>query len=146
MLELKKEDIFDYLTLYRVKYGFDETNELEIYERNRIRQQKINKLTDFDINLMLSEIKELNSEQELVKDELEVIYNSIIVSNDVLSINDFNKYNDNNYLQQMIIYEFLFNYDEDLVLKLKKAKVKEIVKILSKSKKPNIIFNLSENV
>ncbi|MBE4704201.1 tRNA lysidine(34) synthetase TilS [Spiroplasma platyhelix] len=144
MLELKKEDILDYLTLYRIKYGFDETNELEIYERNKIRQQKINKLTDFDINLMLSEIKELNSEQELLKDELEVIYNSIIVSNDILSVPDFLKYNDNNYLQQMIIYEFLFNYDEDLVLKLKKAKIKEIVKVLSKSKKPNISFNLSE--
>lgn len=146
MLELKKEDILDYLTLYRIKFGFDETNELEIYERNKIRQQKINKLTDLDINLMLSEIKELNSEQELLKDELEVIYNSIIVSNDILSISDFIKYNDNNYLQQMIIYEFLFNYDEDLVLKLKKAKIKEIVKVLSKSKKPNFIFNLSENV
>lgn len=146
MLELKKEDILDYLTLYRIKYGFDETNELEIYERNRIRQQKINKLTDFDINLMLSEIKELNSEQELIKDELEVMYNSIIVSNDVLSINDFVKYNDNYYLQQMIIYEFLFNYDEELVLRLKKAKIKEIVKVLAKSKKPNIIFSLSDNV
>lgn len=144
MLELKKEDILDYLTLYRIKYGFDETNELEIYERNKIRQQKINKLTDFDINLMLSEIKALNSEQELLKDELEVIYNSIIVSNDMLSVPDFLKYNDNNYLQQMIIYEFLFNYDEDLVLKLKKAKIKEIVKVLSKSKKPNLIFSLNE--
>lgn len=144
MLELKKEDILDYLTLYRIKYGFDETNELEIYERNKIRQQKINKLTDFDINLMLSEIKALNSEQELLKDELEVIYNSIIVSNDILSVPDFIKYNDNNHLQQMIIYEFLFNYDEDLVLKLKKAKIKEIVKVLAKSKKPNIIFSLSD--
>lgn len=146
MLELKKEDIFDYLTLYRIKYGFDETNELDIYERNRIRQQKISKLTDFDINLMLSEIKELNSEQELVKDELEVIYNSIIVSNDILSISNFIKYDDNHYLQQMIIYEFLFNYDENIILKLKKAKIKEIVRILSKSKKPNFIFSLSDSV
>ncbi|MGL5268633.1 MAG: tRNA lysidine(34) synthetase TilS [Spiroplasma sp.] len=146
MLELKKEDILDYLTLYRIKYGFDETNELDIYERNKIRQQKISKLTDFDINLMLSEIKELNNEQELIKDELEVIYNSIIVSNDILSINDFIKYNDNYYLQQMIIYEFLFNYDENIVLKLKKAKIKEIVKVLSKSKKPNFIFSLSDSV
>lgn len=146
MLELKKEDILDYLTLYRIKYGFDETNELEIYERNKIRHQKINKLTDLDINLILSEIKALNSEQELLKDELDVIYNAIIVSNDVLSVNDFLKYNDNNHLQQMIIYEFLFNYDEDLVLRLKKAKIKEIVRILSKSKKPNIIFSLNDNV
>lgn len=146
MLELKKEDILDYLTLYRIKYGFDETNELEIYERNRIRQQKINKLTDFDINLMLSEIKELNSEQELLKDELEVIYNAVIVSNDMLSVADFLKYNDNNRLQQMIIYEFLFNYDEDLVLKLKKAKIKEIVRVLAHSNKPNFIFSLSDGV
>jgi len=142
MLELKKEDILDYLVLYKIKYGFDETNELIIYERNRIRQQQINKLTDFDINLMLSEIKELNSEQELLKDELEVIYNTII-NDDVLAINEFEKYESK--LQQMIIYEFLSQYDEQLVLKLKKAKIKEIVRVLTKSKKPNISINLGED-
>lgn len=146
MLELKKEDIIDYLTLYRVKYGFDETNELEIYERNKIRQQTINKLTDLDINLMLSEIKELNSEQELLKDQLEVIYNSVIVADDTLSINEFHKYNDNFRLQQMIVYEFLFNYSEDLVLRLKKAKIKEIVRVLTKSKRPNISISLTHNI
>ncbi|WP_342273219.1 tRNA lysidine(34) synthetase TilS [Spiroplasma endosymbiont of Acasis viretata] len=142
MLELKKEDIIDYLTLYHIKYGFDETNELIIYERNRIRQQQINKLTDFDINLMLSEIKELNSEQELLKDELEVIYNTII-NDDVLAINEFKKYEFK--LQQMIIYEFLSQYDEELVLSLKKAKIKEIVRVLTKSSKPNITICISEN-
>ncbi|MCL8210169.1 tRNA lysidine(34) synthetase TilS [Spiroplasma attinicola] len=146
MLELKKEDIIDYLTLYRVKYGFDETNELEIYERNKIRQQTINKLTDLDINLMLSEIKELNSEQELLKDQLEVIYNSVIVADDTLSVNEFHKYNDNFRLQQMIVYEFLFNYSEDLVLRLKKAKIKEIVRVLTKSKRPNISISLTHNI
>lgn len=146
MLELKKEDIIDYLTLYRIKYGFDETNELEIYERNKIRQQTINKLTDLDINLILSEIKALNSEQELLKDQLEVIYNSVIVADDILSINEFHKYNDNFHLQQMIIYEFLFNYSEDLVLKLKKAKIKEIVRVLTKSKRPNININLTHSI
>lgn len=145
MLELKKEDIIDYLTLYRIKYGFDETNELVMYERNKIRQQQINKLTDLDINLMLSEIKELNSEQELIKDELEIIYNTII-SEDVLSITDFIKYNNNHRLQQMIIYEYLSNYNESLVLKLKKSKIKEVVKVLSKSKKPNVVVNLGDNV
>lgn len=145
MLELKKEDIIDYLTLYRIKYGFDETNELEIYERNKIRQQTINKLTDLDINLMLSEIKELNSEQELLKDQLGVIYSSVIVADDTLSLNEFHKYNDNFRLQQMIVYEFLFDYSEDLVLRLKKAKIKEIVRVLTKSKRPNISINLTHN-
>ncbi|MDQ7982960.1 MAG: tRNA lysidine(34) synthetase TilS [Spiroplasma sp.] len=146
MLELKKEDIIDYLTLYRIKYGFDETNELEIYERNKIRQQTINKLTDLDINLMLSEIKSLNSEQELLKDQLEVIYNSVIVADDTLSIKEFYKYNDNSRLQQMIVYEFLFNYSEDLVLRLKKAKIKEIVRVLTKSRRPNISINLTNSI
>lgn len=142
MLELKKEDIIDYLTLYHIKYGFDETNEWIIYERNRIRKQQINKLTDFDINLMLSEIKELNSDQELLKDELEIIYNTII-NDDVLAINEFKKYEFK--LQQMIIYEFLSQYDEQLILSLKKAKIKEIVRVLTKSNKPNITISIGEN-
>lgn len=145
MLELKKEDILDYLTLCRIKYGFDETNDLDIYERNKIRHSQINKLTDFDINLLISEIKELNSELELVKDQLQMIYTTVI-NEDILSVTEFIKYNDNLKLQQMVIYEYLSNYDELLVLKVKKSKIKEIVKVLIKSKKPNIMVNLGDGV
>lgn len=65
-------------------------------------------LTDFDISLMLSEIKELNSEQELLKDKHDTIYNTII-NDDALAINEFNLHQLTNLNYLNLTYNYIPN-------------------------------------
>ena len=71
LLNYKKSDLMDFCTENVVPFGVDKTNFLNIYERNKIRHEVIEKLTDEERKTLIEEIKQKNIELEKLNKELD---------------------------------------------------------------------------
>lgn len=64
LLNFKKSDLLEFCKENQVPYGLDSTNFLNIYSRNKIRHEVVEKLTDEDRSILLKEIDSKNKEME----------------------------------------------------------------------------------
>ena len=62
LLSFTKQDLINYCDQRDIKYYIDETNDSDEYERNRIRHEVVDKLTDFERKMVLLEIEKYNAE------------------------------------------------------------------------------------
>lgn len=60
LLHYSKQNLIDYCRGNNIEYGIDESNLEDCYERNRIRHQKVEKLTQKERKQIVQEIKERN--------------------------------------------------------------------------------------
>lgn len=62
LLSLSRKEILDYCEKKQIPYFLDETNEDTKYERNRIRKEVVEKMSDFERAMVLKEIEKVNAE------------------------------------------------------------------------------------
>ena len=77
LLERTKKELQDYCDQNQVPYGIDESNLQDDYERNRIRHQIVEKLSDGERKELLSRIKEDNRKLENEKKRIHQILKEI---------------------------------------------------------------------
>ena len=142
---MTKEEIEDYNKKNNIPYVIDKTNLEDNYTRNRYRHNIVPFLTKENTNIHLKYLKfsnELNKYYEfvnnLVLQEINKRY-----KDKVLDITDFNKIDD---LLKTKIIEYILddNYDKNLYLVSDKH-INIILDIIT-NPKPNIIFNLPDNL
>lgn len=136
MLDITKEEIYQYLNSKNIKFQEDITNNLDIYKRNVIRK-KINLMSSVKIKEITKEINDINkcliNEEKKVKNMLvKVIFNGRIKCKSFLFLEE--KW------QKKVLYQYLKNIDSCLITE---NYLKRILNILIKSKKPNIIYKLN---
>lgn len=138
MLNVLRKDIVKYLNENKIAYDLDKTNELDIYERNKIRKKilKENQYQKYLNNIIIdNEILKKN------KIELKKEYDLIIDSQGNINLKKL--LNFSLIKQQQIIFMYFNNLNlESLILNRKKSIIKEIVKQLN-SKKPNIFIDIN---
>ncbi|UUD36891.1 tRNA(Ile)-lysidine synthase [Mycoplasmopsis californica] len=59
LFKIRKKQIIDFLDLNKIPYGIDETNFLDIYERNKIRN-KLKNINDNEFNKILEKFLKIN--------------------------------------------------------------------------------------
>lgn len=145
LIYMTKEEIENYNKKNNIPYVIDKTNLEDNYTRNRYRHNIIPFLTKENTNIHLKYLKfsnELNKYYEfvnnLVLQEINKRY-----KDKVLDITDFNKIDD---LLKTKIIEYILddNYDKNLYLVSDKH-INIILDIIT-NPKPNIIFNLPDNL
>ncbi len=137
MLNIKKTEILNYLKKENIKYAIDYTNDLSIYNRNKIRKNINEK--DFDMY-----IKKINYENFLLKEEEKKLkkYYNIIVDENIIYLKKF--FELDVILQQKLLYNYFANNSITIFFKRKKQFLNEILKQII-SNKPNIIIKLDNN-
>ncbi len=140
ILEITREQIIKYLHENKIKYYLDYTNDLLIYERNKIRKLLI-KENNFAKYLAL--IKSANKDLELIQESVNKNYSEIVFNN---KINLPLFYLRTPIEQQRILHMYFCKQDmQYLIINRKKSIIKEVIKQLH-SKKPNIFVYLNNDV
>lgn len=88
LLEWTKKQLLNYCRQHNLNYGYDETNDSNQYQRNRIRHQQINKLTDTEKAQLLQEIKQANDELEKQQCKIKRVLQTL---GNHIDINDYQK-------------------------------------------------------
>jgi len=63
LLKYSKKDLLDYCVINNIEYGIDESNLTNHYQRNKIRHDIVEKLTNKDKKIIIKEINDLNKEK-----------------------------------------------------------------------------------
>ena len=130
LLSCTKQILLDYCRENNIPYAIDKTNLEDKYERNKIRHQIIENLTEEERYNLLREIKFRNEAVE------EVMHN--IESIDIHSASSLSSLNETE-----IIYAIQALANECQIYKISKENLSEIIKIIS-SKKPNVILRYKD--
>ena len=62
LLDFEKNELLDFCELNNIEYGIDESNNTDLYERNRIRHSKIDKMSSNEKDKLIIEIKKKNDD------------------------------------------------------------------------------------
>lgn len=140
MLKVKREYIIETLKTNNIDYILDYTNELDIYQRNRIRKDIID---NENIDIYLKQIDNKNEALNHQIKQVDIAYKQVVVNNRI-DLKIFS--NLEHEIQERIIFNyFKSNNFLSKIIKLKKQRIKELVKQLI-VKKPNIIFRIDDEV
>ncbi len=75
LIKLRKTEIINYCLTNNIIYGIDESNLSSVYTRNRIRQEKLEKLTAEEVEVLLKEMQDKNLNLQKDLDYLKNKYN-----------------------------------------------------------------------
>lgn len=114
LLDKTKKELQLYLEENGIPYGIDESNLSDDYSRNKIRHQIIDKLNAESRKEILLEIKEKNSELELVNTKVE----SFINKRTIFPANEFLNFE---YLNELIRYLLSQDLSDDHIKEIIKA-------------------------
>lgn len=135
LLNMTKKDVMSYNLEQKVRYAIDQTNLLDIYERNKIRHHIIERLSAEERNNILLEIdnenKNLMLEQNCVQE----------FNKKYIDIDDLANYS----ILQINMILFRLCKDIDYQYELTHKQVKEIIKLMYSSK-PNVISKMNKNL
>ena len=76
LLDYTKQDLIDYCNKHHLEYYDDESNFTNLYTRNKIRHEKIEKMTRKEKDALAIEIKRLNKKLEEVRKEADEYLNA----------------------------------------------------------------------
>ena len=91
LMNLRKKEIEKYCLDNKIDFGLDETNLSSQYTRNRIRYEQLDKMSDEEIKVLQSEMKEKNKELKNDMDYIKEKYNF----NKEIEISKYLKENEN---------------------------------------------------
>ena len=91
LMSLRKKEIEKYCLDNKIDFGLDETNLSSQYTRNRIRYEQLDKMSDEEIKVLQSEMKEKNKELKNDMDYIKEKYNF----NKEIEISKYLKENEN---------------------------------------------------
>ncbi len=137
LLNVLKDDLYEYAKENNVKYFEDSTNFEDDYTRNRVRHNIVNELfkenPSFNQNF-LSFKKNLNYATNLLYEKRDNIIKDIVLITNEIEIDyvKFMKLDD--FMKREVLFEVLKKYD------FSKVNILEIIKIIS-SAKPSLIVN-----
>lgn len=138
LLNVLKQDIIKYSKENNIKYFEDESNNSDIYTRNRIRHNIIPLIFEENPSF-INQFKEFKetiqySYNLLIEKRNDIIQDLSTKNNNLITI-DITKFNNlDNFMKVEVLFEILKQYE------LSKSNIKEIIKLIE-SKKPNITIN-----
>ncbi|MCR5505834.1 MAG: tRNA lysidine(34) synthetase TilS [Bacilli bacterium] len=133
LLSYKKSDLLDFCREKQVPYALDYTNFLDIYARNKIRHQVIEKMNEEERNDLLKEIEDKNKVLEEKYAELEKLSN--LTNEQLLNLDET--------LFRMYLTNLAREIESDFEVSKKVAR--EIKKVLL-SNKPNVLAPVSDTL
>lgn len=140
MLKTKRDEIIKYLDINEINYAIDYTNDLDIYQRNIIRQQ----LKEYDIEQMNQILQLIDNDnlklQEIYKNNKKIFAKIII--KDKIKWDLFIKLK--NSQKEQLLYFYLKDFNQQLISH--KNYIKLILSTMLKTKKANIILPLNETI
>lgn len=143
LLNLTKQDIYDYQKQNNIKFFNDESNDQDDYLRNRIRHNIIPEMEKENPSLYKAiEIYQqhiLETNKLLFEKINSFINNEVLTQNNIISFKTETFNNLSNYLQEQILFEILKKYN------LSKTLVEELIEQI-KSNKNTIINNVSKEL
>lgn len=131
LLAFKKSELLQYCEQNSVPFSIDKTNLEDIYSRNKIRHEIVEKLSDEERKNYIKTINEENEKLLAIKNKIESSINLEKVD-EILSLNE----------EEFVIALNMLVKSVDPTSKVSKSYCKEIRKAL-KSKKPNIDFDIN---
>lgn len=114
LLHKTKKQLVDYVLSHNIRYGIDESNLSNNYERNRVRHSIIEKMS---YNEKKELLKEINVKNIILKNEIDET-NRFINGNHSFKYNDFIKFK---YFDRLIRSLFDNNISSKYILEIKKA-------------------------
>lgn len=133
-LNILKDELIDYINLHKIKYYEDNSNDDDLYTRNRIRKDLIPIIFNEDANAHLKFIEfanTINEAAKIVEEKVAVTIKDYEFSNNSISFSASKFLEESDYLKEEILFTLLKKYD------LSKANIFEIIKLI-KSKKKNL--------
>ena len=145
LIQVTKDEIYNYLNKNKIKYMQDSSNTKDVYTRNRFRKyivpefKKEDKMVHEKFYKFSKTLLEYNA---YIERQVDKIYKKIVPDN-VLNIEEFLK--EDELIQKEIIYKMLEkNYQDDLMLITDKHY--ELIYNLIKSRKANATIHLPNNI
>ena len=145
LIQVTKDEIYNYLNKNKIKYMQDSSNTKDVYTRNRFRKyivpefKKEDKMVHEKFYKFSKTLLEYNN---YIERQVDKIYKKIVPDN-VLNIEEFLK--EDELIQKEIIYKMLEkNYQDDLMLITDKHY--ELIYNLIKSRKANATIHLPNNI
>ena len=145
LIQVTKDEIYNYLNKNKIKYMQDSSNTKDVYTRNRFRKyivpefKKEDKMVHEKFYKFSKTLLEYNY---YIERQVDKIYKKIVPDN-VLNIEEFLK--EDELIQKEIIYKMLEkNYQDDLMLITDKHY--ELIYNLIKSRKANATIHLPNNI
>ena len=145
LIQVTKDEIYNYLNKNKIKYMQDSSNTKDVYTRNRFRKyivpefKKEDKMVHEKFYKFSKTLLEYN---DYIERQVDKIYKKIVPDN-VLNIEEFLK--EDELIQKEIIYKMLEkNYQDDLMLITDKHY--ELIYNLIKSRKANATIHLPNNI
>ncbi len=143
LLNLTKQDIYDYQKQNNIKFFNDESNDQDDYLRNRIRHNIIPEMEKENPSLYKAiEIYQqhiLETNKLLFEKINSFINNEVLAQNNIISFKQQSFLELSNYLQEQVLFEILKKYN------LSKTLIEELIDQI-KSNKNTIINNISTNL
>ena len=133
LLGYKKSELWDFCKKNQVPFGVDSTNFLDIYARNKIRHEVVEKMSDYDREKLLEEIKKENTKLQEAYQRVECL--------DDLSNKEILKLPNLEY--RLYLNKLAVEVQSDFSISQKVAD--EIRKVLL-SDKPNVITPVTNNL
>lgn len=109
LLNLQKSCLKRYCIENNVKFAIDESNEMNIYERNRVRKI-INSWNQEQLIKFIKEIRIYNKKNKKLSKKVEKKFNQWKLES--FSINFFNKFKNDDDIKYHLIYNFLSHFNE----------------------------------
>ena len=144
LIYVTKDDILKYLYDNNIKYYIDESNNMDIYTRNRYRKYILPflKKEDKNIHKKYMEFGNCLYQQELYIQKIVNKKYMEYVIDDVLKIDKIKK--EDFIIQERIIYIMLSDVYKENINKITQEHIKSIINLLNNNK-PNININLPNN-
>ncbi len=140
-LHVHKQTILKFLQTHHLQYLHDCTNDDHQLLRNNIRKNIVQPANQIQIKTCLVQIRLANQHLISINQQLKKWIPSIIIFPNLLLIDCWKLLNYE--LQIRIIYIFLINMDDQIVLNKKKSIVKEIHKQLNGTLKHHLLININ---
>ncbi len=142
LITLSKADLKEYDEQNHIPYRIDKTNYLDVYTRNRYRNQILPVLKQNNKNIQKKYLKfseELEKYDSYIK---KTILQKQVIKNNSIDITKYN--NEDSFIQTKIIEMCIQNIQQEDEFYVTDTVVDEIKKAI-KSSKPNIILNLNNS-
>ena len=124
LLNEYKEDLISYCDLNNIPYSIDKSNFENVYERNKIRNIELSKLTKEEILSLVKKMNKENERNDSFFESLNYKFNEI-VNNDFIDLKKFSVLNEDD--KVYILYMFLEKYLNEYLKKLSKNRLKDLI-------------------
>ena len=125
LLDSFKDDLITYCDSNNILYSIDKSNLENKYERNKIRNIELSKMTKEEILTLVNKMAKENERNDLFFKSLNNKFYEI-VNNEFIDLNKFSALSVDD--KVFILYMFLENYLGDYLKKLSKNRLKDLIK------------------